>query len=65
MKTVMFGMWYEVYGNVIVEVPDDINEDNVVEYLRAHWDEYPLPTGVEYVHCSDELDTENILFVED
>ena len=64
MKRVKFGMFYEVYGTVFVDVPDDINEDNVEEYLREHWDEYPLPTDSEYVMCSDELDTENICFVE-
>ena len=65
MKTVTFGMYYEVYGNVTVEVPDDITEDNVEEYLREHWDEYPLPTNTSYIHCSDELDTESIRFEED
>lgn len=65
MKKVMFGMYYEVYGHVVVEVPDDVTEENVEEYLREHWDEYPLPNNAEYVHCSDELDTENICFMED
>lgn len=65
MKKVMFGMYYEVYGQVTVEVPDDVTEDNVEEYLRDHWDEYPLPNNASYVHCSDELDTENICFMED
>ena len=65
MKKVMFGMYYEVYGQVITEVPDDVTEDNVEEYLRDHWDEYPLPTSASYVHCSDELDTERICIMED
>ena len=64
MKTVTFGMYYEMYGHVTIEVPDDITEDNVEEYLRSHWDEYPLPNDANYVHCSDELDTENICIEE-
>lgn len=64
MKRVAFGMFYEVYGTVTVDVPDDVTEENVEEYLIEHWDEYPLPTDAEYVYCSDELDTENIKFVE-
>ena len=65
MKKVKFGMYYEVYGTVIVDVPDDVTEDNVEEYLRDHWDEYPLPTDASYVHCSDELDDQNIEILED
>lgn len=65
MKKVMFGMYYEVYGQVTVEVPDNVTEDNVEEYLRDHWDKYPLPNNASYVHCSDELDAENICFMED
>ena len=65
MKQVKFGMFYEVYGTVVVDVPDDVTEDNVEEYLREHFHEYPLPKDAEYVMCSDELDTENIVFMED
>ena len=65
MKKVKFGMYYEVYGTVIVDVPDDITEDNIEDYLRENWDEYPLPTNAEYVCDSDELDTENIEIWED
>jgi hypothetical protein len=65
MKRVKFGMFYEMYGTVTVDVPDDITEDNVEEYLRKNWDDFPLPSNADYVHCSDELDTENICFMED
>ena len=64
MKKVKFGMYYEVYGTVVIDVPDDITEDNVEEYLREHWYDYPLPKNADYVSDSDELDTENIEFVE-
>lgn len=65
MKKITFGMFYEMYGTVTVEVPDDVTEDNAEEYLLDHWDEYPLPTSTSYVHCSDELDKENICIEED
>ena len=65
MKKVRFGMYYEVYGTVTIDVPDDVTEDNVEAYLRENWDDLPLPTDAEYVQCSDELDTENIQFEED
>lgn len=65
MKKVKFGMYYEVYGTVFVDVPDYITEDNIEEYLRDNWGDYPLPTDAEYVYDSDELDTESIEFMED
>lgn len=65
MKRVKFGMYYEVYGTVTVDVSDDVTEENIEDYLMEHFDEYPLPEDVEYVYCSEELDTENIEFVED
>lgn len=34
MKKVTFGMYREVYGGVTIDVPDDITEDNVVEYIK-------------------------------
>ena len=65
MKKVTFGMFYEMYGQITVDVPDEVTEDNIVEYLMAHWDEYPLPSGGDYVSDSAELDTEYIEFEED
>ena len=60
MKQVQFGMFYQAYGHVVVNVPDDVTEDNIVEYIQDHWDEYPLPSGAEYIPGSDELDVEAI-----
>ena len=34
MKQVTFGMYREVYGGVTIDVPDDITEDNVAEYIK-------------------------------
>lgn len=64
MKKVKFGMYYEKYGTVIVDVPDDITENNVEDYLKENWGDFPLPTDADYVTDSDELDTENIEFLE-
>ena len=65
MKKVTFGMFYEMYGHITVDVPDEVTEDNIVEYLMAHWDEYTLPSGGDYVSDSAELDAEYIEFEED
>lgn len=35
MKKVTFGMYREVYGGVTIDVPDDITEDNVAEYIKG------------------------------
>ena len=37
MKTVTFGMIWQVYGKQTIEVPDDLdttNEENVRDYIR-------------------------------
>ena len=65
MKKVTFGMFYEMYGQVTVDVPDEVTEDNVAEYLMKNFDKYPLPSGGDYVSDSAELDTEFICIEED
>lgn len=65
MKKVTFGVYFEMWGEVTVEVPDDVTEDNVLEYLKKNFDEYPLPEEHEYVSDSAYLDDENIRFEED
>lgn len=59
MKTVTFGMIWQVYGKQTIEVPDDLdttNEENVRDYIRDNWADIPLPTDSDYVAESDELD---------
>ena len=58
---VYFGMYYQVYGTVGFDVPDelkDATDEEIQGYIRKHWDEVPLPSG-DYVPDSDEPDFEN------
>lgn len=57
--TISFGMYWQVYGRQIMEIPD-IPEEDVSDYLEEHWDEIPLPSG-DYVTGSDELDYDSIV----
>ena len=61
-KTVSFGMYWQAYGRQEIELPDEIDPDNlddVKEYIRSIWDDIPLPP-CDYVDGSDELDEESI-----
>ena len=55
---VSFGMYWQAYGRQVAEIPD-MQPENVPEYIKDHWDEFPLPEG-DYVMGSDELDEESI-----
>lgn len=62
MKTVRFGMFWQCYGYQTVDLPDNVNADDidaVKDYLRSIWPDIPLPEG-DYVSESDDLDTESI-----
>ena len=62
MKRVRFGMCWQCYGHQDIELPDDIDTndiDAVKEYLEKNWEDIPLPEG-DYVSGSDELDCEFI-----
>ena len=62
MKQVTFGMTWQEYGRQTIDLPDDIDADNieeVKEYIRSVWDDIPLPEG-DYVSASDELDENDI-----
>lgn len=65
MKRVEFGMIWRMYGKQTLEVPDDITTiQQARDYLRAHWDEIPLPNDGDYDPDSDELDeVEEINFI--
>ena len=60
MKEVTFGVFYQAYGYVTTKIPDDVAEGDIADYIQDHWDEYPLPSGAEYIPGSDELDVESI-----
>ena len=58
MKTVKFGMTWQVAGTQTIELPNNINADNeeeVKEYISKHWDEISIPDG-EYISGTDTLD---------
>ena len=46
-----------------MEVPDEVSENDIREYLEEHRDEYPLPSDASYVQDSDEIDPCSIEFV--
>lgn len=45
MKKVSVGVFYQAYGRITVEVPDEVSENDIREYLEEHRDEYPLPSA--------------------
>ena len=58
MAKVKFGMIWSVYGKQTVDLPDNINPDDldaVKDYLETIWADIPLPEG-EYIDNSDDLD---------
>ena len=59
MKTVTFGMVWQVSGRQSIDLPDDIDindEDAVKDYIRENWSDIPLPGDGDYIPESDELD---------
>lgn len=66
-KKVQFGVTYMAYGTQIIDLPDDIDEndmDAVINYVESIFPDLPLPVG-DYVNSSDELDYDSIEVVED
>ena len=52
MAKVKFGMIWSVYGKQTVDLPDNINPDDldaVKDYLETIWADIPLPEG-EYIN---------------
>ena len=58
---VSFGTYWQEYGQQTIEVPDGLNNKEIVEYLQEIWDDVPLPKSGSYVYGSDELDEESIV----
>jgi hypothetical protein len=59
MKTVTFGMVWQVFGKQTINLPDNIDttdEDAVKNYIQEQWDNIPLPTESDYIPESDEFD---------
>lgn len=62
MNKVRIGMYWQVYGTQIVNLPDDIDigdHDAVVNWVCENFDDIPLPDG-DYVYGSDGFDEESI-----
>lgn len=62
MKKVKFGMVWQMYGHQEIDLPDDVDAndiDEVKDYIKSVWDDIPLPDG-DYVSSSDELDCDYI-----
>lgn len=58
---VYFGVYYQAYGTVAFDVPDELKDatnEEIQDYIEKHWDKVPLPAG-DYVPGSDEPDFEN------
>lgn len=65
MKRLCVGVYYQAYGHSFIDVPDELNIDEAIQYAKDHWDGVPLPSGAEYVLGSDEIDEEGCDFEED
>ena len=63
-KEFTFGVTYQTYGDVTVDVPADLDLEGAKKYVEEHWAEMPLPHGA-YVPDSDEPDFSNANFEED
>lgn len=49
--------------NSSIEVPDDMSEEEAIQYAKKHLDEIPCGE-LDYISNSDELDEENCEFAE-
>ena len=59
MKTVTFGMVWQVSAKQTIELPDDIDttdEETVRDYILENWSDIPLPSDGDYIPESDVLD---------
>lgn len=70
-KTVTFGMFYEMYGRVSIDIPDDIwldsnnQKEQIITYLNNIWNDIPLPKNAGYVTNSQRLDKDGIITIEE
>ena len=50
------------YYNSYIEVPDDMNFDDAIDYAKEHIEDIPINSPLEYISGSDELDVDNCDF---
>lgn len=62
MKKFLFKTYWEVYGKSEVNVPDDFTIEQAEEYVRKHFEEFPLPRIDGQVDYSWEPDFEGSTF---
>lgn len=58
-RVVEFGVYYTSYGTQKIEIPDDVSDDMVNDYIERMIPMLPVPSG-SHVHDSDELDRESV-----
>ena len=58
-KQVTFRAYWQVYSDVTIDLPDDIDpndEDEVKAFVQEQWDQMELPEDADYLPASDEVD---------
>lgn len=63
MKTLKVGIFCQGYYRSEVEVPENYDLNQAIEYAKEHINEIPILSEIEYVSDSDEVDKENCEFV--
>lgn len=63
-KKFTFGVVYQAYGDVTIDVPADLDLEDAKEYVKDNWGGMPLPDG-EYILDSDEPDFSDAKFEDD
>lgn len=63
MKTLNVTVRCMAVYNSSIEVPDDMSEEEAIQYAKEHIDEIPCGE-LDYISNSDELDEENCEFAE-
>lgn len=61
-KTLTFGVYYESWGRVTVDIPDEIQtKEGTVRYIQEHWNKVSLPKNAAYVDDSIEMDEDGAI----
>lgn len=64
---VQIGVYWEEYGNIDVDIPDDVDindMDAIRRYIDDNWDDIPLPRSGNYVSDSAQFDGNSIIIIE-
>lgn len=55
---------FKSVGTVTVEVPDNFNKEQAIEWVKQNMKEVRLPYNAEFIEDSEEVDEENCDFNE-